>query len=158
VTVDGVRRRRGARRRPSRLAAFLVALAAVVADQAVKALVRGADALPIELAGGFRITLFYNRGVSFSRLAGLGDTLVVLVGVLVGVLVVAVALTPARYRLPLGLMLGGAAGNLVDRLRYDGAVLDFLDMPWWPAFNLADVFIVAGTAWTVLVALRGARG
>ena len=87
-----------------------------------------------------------------------GDT-VFLAGVaaLVAVLAVALVLAPGRYRPGLALILGGAAGNLVDRLRFDGAVLDFFDTPWWPAFNLADAFIVAGVGVVLLAAFRGAR-
>jgi signal peptidase II len=141
----------------SRAAAGLIALAALAADQFAKWLVRGADALPYDLVGGAQIVLVYNTGVSFGRLRDLGDLLVVGVALLVVCLTVAMLLAPGRYRAGLALILGGAAGNLVDRLRFDGAVLDFIDTPWWPAFNLADAFIVAGVGVVFLAALRGAR-
>ncbi|MBN2203796.1 MAG: signal peptidase II [Thermoleophilia bacterium] len=141
----------------SRVAAGLIALAALAADQLAKWLVRGADALPYDLVGGAQIVLVYNTGVSFGRLRDLGGLLVAGVAVLVVCLTVAMLLAPGRYRVGLALILGGAAGNLVDRLRFDGAVLDFFDTPWWPAFNLADAFIVAGVGVVLLAVLRGAR-
>jgi signal peptidase II len=140
-----------------RAAALLIALAALAADQAAKWAVRASEALPLDLVGGVRLSVHYNTGVSFGRLRDLGDLLVAGVAVLVAVLTVAVLVAPGRYRPALGLLLGGAAGNLVDRLRFDGAVLDFIDPSWWPAFNLADVFIVAGTALVVVQAFRGSR-
>ena len=137
--------------------ALLIALAALAADQLAKWVVRGAEALPYDLVGGVRLVLVYNTGVSFGRLRDLGSLLIVGVGALVAVLAVALVVAPGRYRPGLALILGGAAGNLVDRLRFDGAVLDFIDTSWWPAFNLADVFIVAGVGLVVLAVLRGAR-
>ena len=56
--------------------------------------------------------------------------------------------------LPAGLLIGGALGNLADRVR-DGAVTDFVDLPLWATFNLADVAIVAGVLLLVLLAERG---
>ena len=69
----------------------------------------------------------------------------------------AFVLAPARYRYAIAVMLGGAAGNLVDRLRFDGAVLDFIASSWWPTFNVADVAIVAGTLLLVVQVLRAGR-
>ena len=55
--------------------------------------------------------------------------------------------------LPTGLLIGGACGNLIDRTR-EGAVTDFMDLPWWPAFNIADVAITFGVL-TLLYVLEG---
>jgi signal peptidase II len=65
------------------------------------------------------------------------------------------ALDPARPGLwvGIGLLTGGALGNLADRLR-DGSVIDFFDPPGWPTFNVADVAIVAGIATIVLLQMR----
>lgn len=87
-----------------------------------------------------------NSGIAFGLAGGvssllIGATLVIMVGVLVFV-----ALRDAaapRIWLPAALLIGGALGNLADRVR-DGAVTDFIDLPLWPTFNLADVAIVAG--------------
>jgi signal peptidase II len=126
-------------------------------DQAGKWLVRREAAeLPYRLAGGLRLDLTYNSGVSFSRFAEAGDIVVALVAAVVGGVAVALWLAP-RHRLALGVIFGGAVGNLIDRLRFDGAVVDFIGVYRWPSFNLADVAIVVGTALLVLKVLRGAR-
>ena len=86
-----------------------------------------------------------NEGVAFGIDAG-GQTLVI---VLIALALLALVLYFARHTskpymwLPVGLLLGGALGNIIDRLR-EGAVVDFLKLPAWPAFNLADVAITIG--------------
>lgn len=140
-----------------RAGAGLTALAALAVDQLTKWLIRESDALPYDLVDGVRLSVFYNSGISFGRLRDLGDALIVAVAVLVGVLAAALMFAPARYRPALALILGGSTGNLVDRLRFDGAVLDFIDPAWWPAFNVADAFIAAGTVWLVLAAFRASH-
>jgi signal peptidase II len=87
-----------------------------------------------------------NKGVAF----GLGgDISAVLIGATIAVLLVLLVYLASRGRggwlvwLPAALLVGGALGNLADRVR-DGAVTDFIDLPLWPTFNLADVAIVAG--------------
>jgi signal peptidase II len=124
-------------------------------DQLTKWVVRGAaDALPATIAGGIRIVPTYNSGVSFSRLAGRGSLVMVLVAVVATAVAAALVLAPPRYKLPLGIILGGALGNLVDRVRFDGAVFDFVALWWWPAFNVADIAVVAGTALLMVRLLR----
>jgi signal peptidase II len=95
-----------------------------------------------------------NHGVAFGLAAG-SQTLVTLLALLALVVVLAYFATHARSRrllwLPTGLILGGALGNLLDRLRA-GSVTDFLQLPLgWPPFNLADLAIVLGVALFVLV-------
>ena len=137
-----------------------LALAGVVlaADQVSKWLVRHeADRLPYRVVGGLRVGLTYNRGISFSQLAQAGVIVTALVvAVAAGVIAALVFATP-RYRPALGLILGGALGNLVDRLRFGGAVVDFIGVYGWPSFNVADMAIVAGTLVLVMQVLRGAR-
>lgn len=86
-----------------------------------------------------------NPGVAFGLLAASGPLLVAALAVAFAVLAVALALRAGGSLawLAAGLLLGGAAGNLADRLR-DGYVTDWLDLPLWPSFNVADVAIVAG--------------
>ena len=127
--------------------AGLVLVAVLAADQLTKALVRS------ELAVGERREVFpfldlvrvNNDGIAFGFLGG-GQALVVVAvaAALVG-LVVFFALHTDRpwVWLPTGLLLGGALGNALDRVR-DGAVTDFVKVPHWPAFNVADVAITAG--------------
>lgn len=131
----------------------------LAADQVSKWLVRRVAAdLPMDVVGGVHLQLTYNSGISFSRLAGAGTILVVLVAAVVGGVAVALPLSAPRYRPALGLILGGAIGNLVDRLRFDGAVVDFISVYAWPSFNLADAAIVVGTLLLAFLVLRGQRG
>jgi signal peptidase II len=135
-----------------------LAAAVLVADQGSKWLVRGAAAdLPYEIVGGVRIHLTYNSGISFSRFAGSGTAVVVLVCVVAAAVAVAFIVSPSRYRPALGVILGGAVGNVIDRLRFDGAVVDFLGVFGWPSFNVADTAIVVGTVLLALQVIRGQR-
>ena len=96
-----------------------------------------------------------NEGVAFGIDAG-GKTLVI---ALIALALLALVLYFARHTarpliwLPTGLLIGGALGNIVDRIR-DGAVTDFLKIPAWPAFNIADVAITFGVLALVLVLER----
>ena len=131
---------------------------AFAADQASKAIVlRQAEALlaGIEVFPGFDLVLGRNDGVAFGLLGGVGPWVLVLIAVvIIGWLVVAMSrAVRGREAIAYGAVIGGALGNLMDRLRH-GAVTDFLDFhagAWhWPAFNLADVAIVCGVAGIVL--------
>ena len=135
------------------------AVAAAVAglDQATKAMAR--DAVPLggakPLLAGIDLVHTRNTGVAFSLLSGGGSLVVVVAVVALGALV-GFVLTQGRRRLvwlPTGLLVGGAAGNLIDRLR-DGAVTDFVKLPHWPAFNFADVAITVGVVALVVVLER----
>lgn len=137
-----------------------LALAALVlaADQITKWIVLQEWAgLPLRAAAWLRLDITYNSGISFSQLRDTGSLVVVLVAAVVGGVTIALFLAPPRYRPALGVILGGALGNLVDRLRYDGAVLDFVGVSRYPSFNVADVAIAVGTAWLVVQMIRGAR-
>ena len=101
-----------------------------------------------------------NKGVAF----GLGgDISAVVIGATIVVLLGLLVYLAARSRtgwliwLPAALLIGGALGNLADRAR-DGAVTDFIDLPLWPTFNLADVAIVAGVLLLLLDVERSGRG
>jgi signal peptidase II len=123
-----------------------LAAAVVVADQLTKWVVRAqADRLPLKLAAGLRIDLTYNSGISFSRFAGRGSVVIIAVAAVAAGVAVALVFSPPRYRPALGVILGGAVGNLIDRLRFDGAVVDFIGFHAWPSFNVADAAIVVGT-------------
>ena len=128
----------------------------LAADQAGKWVVRHqAGHLPWHLTGGLRIELNYNAGISFSQFAGASWVMALVAAVCAGV-AIALWFAPPAYRPALGIILGGALGNLVDRLVWDGAVIDFLGVYTWPTFNLADVAIVGGTMLLALRVLRGA--
>jgi signal peptidase II len=113
----------------------------------------------------FALVLTCNRGVSFGLFngeAGLpGVVLAVLAGAIVVILLYWLArVTSAWLAVAIGLIIGGAVGNVADRIRL-GGVVDFLDFhvgPWhWPAFNLADSAICLGVAAMLLESLLGRR-
>jgi signal peptidase II len=137
--------------------AALVAVGVVAADQAVKALVRSTiDAGDeVHLFLGIQFVNVRNNGIAFGLLSGGGAVLVVFaIAALVALLIF---FARHRYRplvwLPTGLLIGGAAGNLLDRVR-EGAVTDFIDFPAWPAFNVADMAITFGVL-TLLYVIDG---
>ena len=126
----------------------LVAVAAACADQLTKALVTGKLALgdSVDVAGPFTIHHVRNTGIAFGLFADSTSVVIGLTAVAIGALVVFFARSGRRHPLlpvAVGFVLGGSVSNLVDRLRY-GYVTDFLDLDYWPAFNLADTFIVVG--------------
>jgi signal peptidase II len=135
----------------------LVAVAVVVADQASKAVVR-ASIDPFEqvkVLPGVHLINTRNSGVAFSVFSG-GGVLVVIVAVLALGALLAFFVTHLHRRLvwlPTGMLLGGAAGNLIDRARLDG-VTDWIKLPHWPAFNLADACITVGVLVLVYVLER----
>lgn len=156
-----------ARPDPPRKLRVVVAVAAVVVliDQLTKtwAIRALADrAAPIEVVGSLQFQLLYNTGAAFSM--GNGRGLGPWVAVLALVVVVGLALGyTSRFTLgavAAGLIAGGAVGNLLDRaFRGDagflhGAVVDFIDLQWWPVFNVADAAVVIGAVLLVLASLR----
>lgn len=144
----------GAWARAAGVVAVVVAL-----DQAAKALVRAN--LPSgdrrDLTLGVDLVHVRNPGIAFGLLPDHGAVVTVLTFLALAILIAYFALHSARRLLwlPTGLLLGGAAGNLVDRARL-GAVTDFVDPPLWPAFNLADAAITVGVL-ALLVVLDLAR-
>ena len=132
-------------------AAAAIATAGVVValDQVTKQLVvanieRGEQ---VDIFLGLDLTNTRNTGVAFGAFEGAGLLVAILIGLSLALLVGYFALhrdMPLLW-LPVGLLLGGALGNLADRAR-DGAVIDFIDPVAWPAFNLADACIVIGVA------------
>jgi signal peptidase II len=121
--------------------------AVVVADQMTKAWVR-ATVAPHEKVNVFfllDITRVKNTGVAFGALSGSGALVFVAVLVAMAALLAyfATHITSRGLWLPVGMVFGGALGNLADRVRIDG-VTDFIDPVLWPAFNLADISIVVG--------------
>jgi signal peptidase II len=136
----------------------LVVIASVIAlDQAAKALVRATlergDSR--ELLPGVRLVNVRNEGVAFGLLDDGGALLVVIGGAALLALLAFFALHAGRplVWLPTGLLIGGATGNLADRIR-EGAVTDFVKLPAWPAFNVADVAITVGVL-ALLYVLEG---
>lgn len=137
-------------------------LAVVVGlDQLTKALVVGSVAVGEERPFFPAVQLVHvrNQGVAFGAFAG-GHTVVLgVIGVALVGLVVYFFTHVQRplLWLPTGLLVGGAAGNIIDRAR-DGAVTDFLKLPLWPAFNVADIAITFGVLALLYVVEGGRRG
>ena len=133
-----------------------IALAAVAADQLTKHIVTGHLSLDqgVHVVGPFWIHHVQNSGIAFGLFASATPVVIVLTGLAVAWMLLFFARSGARHPvLPvaLGLVIGGSLSNLLDRARL-GYVTDFLDFRYWPAFNLADSFIVVGVA-VLLVAL-----
>ena len=125
----------------------LVAVGVIVADQLSKAIVRGRISRfeEHELVLGIKLINTRNTGVAFSMFSGGGPLVVIIAFVALGALL-AFFFTHLHKRLvwlPTGLLIGGAAGNLIDRIRL-GAVTDFIKFPHWPAFNVADICVTLG--------------
>ena len=140
------------------LVGAIAALLALVLDQATKAFViqRVSEAGDIAVTPFFALVANLNPGTAFGLASGAGPWILVGIALalcawLATMLIKARTLTQA---LALGVVIGGALGNVADRLRF-GAVRDFLDLHWhswhWPAFNLADTFVVLGLLLFVLV-------
>ena len=140
--------------------ALSVAAGVVAVDQISKAVIteeisRGER---VDVIGPLQFTLTYNDGVAFG-LAGGGGIFVILLSVVALVaLGVFVGSAPEKTGTWLagGLILGGAVGNLVDRVRI-GHVTDFVLLPHWPAFNLADCAITVGVVILALTLIRDGR-
>ena len=150
----------------SLLAAFAVAALVLALDQTVKSIVRGSMRLGeslVAIPGVLDITYIENSGGAFGILAGRSVLLVAGSAVAVGfVLWILFSLGPSKsVTLGCGLVLGGAAGNLADRL-LRGEVTDYLDLRFWPlehwpVFNLADTAIVVGAFLLLIASSRKER-
>ena len=129
----------------------------IVLDQATKALVRSGVAVGDRdgVLPGVEIVHVRNEGVAFSRFSGGGTVVAVIVGAALLALVAyfVTHLDKPLVWLPTGMLLGGALGNVIDRIR-DGAVTDFIKLPAWPAFNVADVSITFGVLVLLFVTER----
>jgi signal peptidase II len=146
----------GSGARAWRLALALCGLV-VFLDQATKAIVE-ANLVPgehVDVIGPLRLTDSHNTGVAFGLAGGSGAGVVVLTLAALGLILALFARDPDRRTMwvAVGLLAGGALGNLADRARVD-AVTDFIDLPAWPPFNAADVAITVGVALLAWIYLR----
>ncbi|MCE2709565.1 MAG: signal peptidase [Actinomycetota bacterium] len=134
----------------------------VVADQLTKhwALNRLSGDRTIDLVGSLRFNLAFNKGMAFSQATGAGP----IIGALGFVIVIVMVLWLRRSAtgaaaVAAGMIVGGAIGNLIDRLfRGDawlrGAVVDFIDLQWFPIFNIADSAISLGAMLMIVASFR----
>ncbi len=166
-TAAGRGRQAAAAGRPRRIGLLLAVAAFVIAADVIsKSIVvaKMAHHPPIRLLGGLlTITLTRNGGAAFS--IGTSMTVVftlIAAGVIVYILRAARNLRSIGWAIALGLLLGGATGNLLDRIfrapaPFQGHVVDWIELPHWPVFNLADSSICCAGVLVVLLALRGIR-
>ena len=137
-----------------------VAVIVLGLDQLTKALVVGSLGLgeEVELIGPLSLNLTYNDGIAFGLAGGAGGLVIVFSLIALVLLGIFIRSAPSGWLTDIagGLILGGAAGNLVDRL-LAGRVTDFIALPWWPTFNVADIGITVGVILLVASVLKGDR-
>jgi signal peptidase II len=138
-----------------------VALAALGADQLTKSIVTSRLDLndEVHVVGPFSIHHVTNSGIAFGLFASATSIVILLTSLAVAWMLYFFARSGSRHPvLPvaLGLVIGGSVSNLLDRVRL-GHVTDFLDFRYWPAFNLADTFIVLGVAALLLALVASDR-
>ena len=140
---------------------YTLVIGVFVFDQVTKAIIRSSlslgDSWPEE--GIFRIVHGLNTGSAFGLFAGFTNLLVV--ASIIGIVFILFFFLKQNnsviwLRLSLGLIVGGALGNLFDRVK-DGAVVDFISVGWWPAFNIADSSISIGMALLLVTMLLGEK-
>lgn len=117
------------------------------------------DGRVIDVLGSLRFNLSFNRGMAFSQGTGMGPFIGVLGILVVLYLLIGMRKSSVSGAVFVGLVAGGAAGNIVDRLFRGeawlrGAVVDFIDLQWWPVFNIADAAICIGGALLVFTLFR----
>jgi signal peptidase II len=146
-----------ARRRVAFARALVVVAIVLVVDRITKhAVVSGIAVGDVhKFLPGVKLVDVRNSGVAFGFFAGGGVLVLVLTLTALAVLVVYFAMRPQRplLWLPTGLLVGGAIGNLIDRIT-NGSVTDFIKLPFWPAFNVSDMAITFGVL-TLLYVLEG---
>lgn len=140
----------------------LVVVTWVLLDQLTKhwAVNELQDGRTVELVWTLQLNLAFNSGMAFSQAEGIGPIIGVVALAVVVVLLVSLRRDDSVLSsVAVGLIVGGAVGNVADRVFRDegwlrGSVVDFIDLQWWPIFNVADVGITVGGALLVLGALR----
>jgi signal peptidase II len=147
-----------------RLAILAIAGLVLLVDQASKTWALHHASEPRHVVWTVRLAVTFNSGTAFGL--GQDSTAIIVAGVVVLVVVLLglgrkasrTATWPASVAM--GALLGGALGNLADRLirHHHGAVIDFIDLRWWPVFNVADAAITVGAALLALVLFRARSG
>lgn len=146
------------------LVLLALAAAVLVLDQGTKrwALASLQELQPEPFLGPLQLTLLFNSGAAWGMGSGITPVVTcVQIAIAVGVVVWAVRSVRVQgYAIALGLVLGGALGNIHDRLLrppgpFRGEVVDFLQLPYWPVFNVADMAVVAGALLIILLGVLG---
>ena len=136
----------------------VVAALVLAFDQATKTLaLETLSDGPVHVGGFLTLRITINSGGAFGVLQGVpGFFLIATAGIIVAILVWARNVEQRPWLVALGLVLGGGIGNVVDRvIRDHGGVVDFVDLHWWPVFNVADAAIVTGVGLLLLLGTRG---
>jgi signal peptidase II len=143
-----------------------IALAVIALDQLTKhwAVTSLGTDREIDLFWTLRLNLAFNNGMAFGQGQGFGPVIAVIATVVIVYLLVSLQSEASPMgTIGMGLLIGGAAGNLIDRLfRGDdgflqGGVVDFIDFQWFPIFNIADIAINVGAALLILNSILAAR-
>lgn len=136
-------------------AAVVVVIDQVTKQVVVDSVARGES---VAVFPGLDITNTRNTGVAFGAFADGGLLIAILIGISLALLLgyFATHVTMPMLWLPVGMLFGGAIGNLIDRAR-EGAVIDYIDVVAWPAFNVADACIVVGVLILLYVVDRSQR-
>lgn len=134
----------------------VVAVVVIAVDQLTKNWAVDLGPRSVDLVGSLRLRLAYNTGMAFSQGEGRGAIIAAAAMVIVAVMLWLARSVESRFgRIAIGLVIGGALGNIADRLFRSGAygrpagflggaVVDFIDAQWWPVFNVADSCVVVG--------------
>jgi signal peptidase II len=133
--------------------AALVVVGVIALDQITKAIVRGSidPGERVEIFSFLHLVNTRNDGIAFGGLGGSWLVVVLVIAALVGITVVFARNATRRWAwLPAGLLLGGALGNVIDRV-FEGSVTDFIKFPHWPQFNVADIAVTLGVISLVFV-------
>lgn len=152
MSEEAARLTSGGRSSHTFLLTLAVGAATLCIDQLTKAwAVDALDDRDIDLLWTLRFNLTYNSGMAFSRGEGMGPIISVLAMAVVVWLVLSIRSHGSRLSaVAAGMVVGGAIGNVADRLFRSsdgflhGAVIDFIDLQWWPIFNVADIGVVVG--------------
>lgn len=144
---------------------WILGVVVLVADQVTKQIALGTlkDG-PVDVVWTLRMRLTYNSGMAFGAGTGFGPAIAVLAFLIIVVLARSMSRQRTRaVAIALGLLVGGATGNFMDRVVRSpgllrGSVVDFIDFQWFPVFNVADIAINLGAALLVLSLAREARG
>jgi signal peptidase II len=153
------------RHQPLTALTIVVAVVVVIADQLTKRwAVSHLGDRDVHVLWTLRFHLTFNSGMAFSQGRGLGPLIGVVALVIVVVLLVSLRTGGSRLAaVAVGLVVGGAASNIIDRLFRSGtgvlggAVVDFIDLQWWPVFNVADACVVVGGILLLVSSLFSAR-
>ncbi len=140
--------------------AGVLCVVVLILDQVVKDIVSSHIVLgeTVNVLGPLKLTLSHNEGVAFGLANGGGVGLIVITVIALGVVLWLFSRDPTRPGMwvATGLLAGGALGNLLDRIRH-GHVTDFIKLPHWPPFNLADCGITCGVVILLFIYIREAE-